>query len=363
MQVERLRVTQFRCYERADVTFAAGVTAIVGANGAGKTSLLEAAHLALTGYSPRTTNDARCVQEGAAFLRVEAEVVARGSSHDVSVGFEPGVPKRVTLDGKSLRSRDQLDAWWTCLVFLPDRLAVVKRAPAVRRAYLDRATSRLEPAHLTEVLAYTRALTQRNALLRRVRAGVTPGAALDVWDVVLAKHGAAIIAARSRTCAALAPLFAERLVALGGPGGSTLTYRPRLDGGEKDLLAALEARRGVDIDRAVSGTGPHMDDVLLSERRRDLRVYGSQGEQRTAVLALLLAEARLIVERRGEEPILLLDDVLSELDTGRRRRLIETVREHGQALITTTEVAHLPEPPDGVLVVSAGSVAPLVERG
>jgi DNA replication and repair protein RecF len=360
MRVSRLRLTQVRCYARADVAFADGVTAIVGPNGAGKTSLLEAVHLALVGHSPRTSNDLRCIQDGTAFLRVEADGTVRGAAHAVTLALSPSEQRRVTLDGRSLRSREELDQWWTCLVFLPDRLAVVKRAPAVRRAYLDRATSRLEPAHLAEVAGYVRALAQRNALLRRIRAGVAAPATLDVWDELLARHGALVMAGRARTCDALAPRFSERLAALGGAAPGTLRYRTRAPEGEHELLAALHARRATDIARAASGLGPHLDDVALLERDRDLRSYGSQGEQRTAVLALLLAEASLVIDRRGERPILLLDDVLSELDVGRRRLLIETVRAHGQALVTATEVAHLPEPPDGVLVVEAGTIGPLL---
>ena len=356
MRVDRVRLAGFRPYVRAEASFAEGVTAIVGPNGAGKTSLIEAVHMALTGYSPRTTTDTRCVREGSSFLRVEVDGFTRGGPHTSAVGFTPGEAKRITLDGRALRSRDTLEEWWACLVFLPDRLAVVKRAPAVRRAYLDRAVSRLEPTHLADVRAYTRALAQRNALLRRIRAGIAVPALLDPWDEQLASHGAAVMAARTRTIVALAPVFADRLELLGGQAGASLRYTPRVEGDAGDLLAALAARRSRDIERAASGTGPHLDEVALEERRRELRSFGSQGEQRTAVLALLLAEAALLAERRGERPILLLDDVVSELDADRRRRLVAAVRLHGQAIITATEVAHLPDPPERVLTVADGTV-------
>ncbi len=354
MRVERIDLAGFRCYETAAASFAEGVTAVVGPNGAGKTSLLEAVHLALCGYSPRTTVESRCVREGSPFLRLEAVVAGAGQQHDISLALAPGEPRRIRVDGRALRSRDELAGRFECLVFLPERLAVVQRAPAVRRAYLDRAVVRAEPGHAATVLAYGHALAQRNALLRRIRAGAATADALDPWDEQLALHGAALIAARARLCARLAGPFAAHLEVLGGRGGAALVYRPRVPA--EELAAAIAERRQRDIQRAATSTGPHLDDIVLHEHSRELRAFGSQGEQRTAVLALLLAEASLITELRGAPPVLLLDDVLSELDADRRARLVRAVRDIGQAIVTTTEAAHLPEPADRVLVVGGGGI-------
>jgi DNA replication and repair protein RecF len=354
MRVERIELTGFRCYETAAASFADGITAVVGPNGAGKTSLLEAVHLVLCGYSPRTTVESRCVRDGAPFLRVAATAHDAEGRHEVSVALAPGEPRRIRLDGRSLRSRDQLTGKFECLVFLPERLAVVQRAPAVRRAYLDRAVVRAEPGHAATVAAYGHALAQRNALLRRIRAGAADAAGLDPWDEQLVAHGTALIAARARLCARLAAPFAAQLEALGGRHGATLVYRPRVPA--EELAAAVAERRARDITRAATSTGPHLDDVVLHEHARELRAFGSQGEQRTAVLALLLAEATLVTELRGEPPVLLLDDVLSELDLDRRARLQRAVRGIGQAIVTTTEAAHLPEPADRVLTVGAGAI-------
>ena len=354
MRVERIELTGFRCYETAAATFADGITAVVGPNGAGKTSLLEAVHLALCGYSPRTTVESRCVRDGAPFLRVAATAHDAEGRHDVSLALAPGEPRRIRLDGRSLRSRDQLTGRFECLVFLPERLAVVQRAPAVRRAYLDRAVVRAQPAHAATVAAYGHALAQRNALLRRIRAGAADASALDPWDEQLVTHGTDLIAARAALCARLATPFAAHLEALGGQQGATLSYRPRV--APEHLAAAVAERRARDITRAATSTGPHLDDVVLQEHARELRAFGSQGEQRTAVLALLLAEATLVTELRGEPPVLLLDDVLSELDVDRRARLQRAVRGLGQAIVTTTEAAHLPEPADRVLTVGGGAI-------
>src|SRR3954454_18706647 len=349
MRVERIELAGFRCYETAAASFADGITAVVGPNGAGKTSLLEAVHLVLAGYSPRTTVETRCIRDGAPFLRVAAAAHDAEGRHELSLALAVGEPRRIRLGGRSLRSRDQLTGRVEGLVFLPERLAVVQRAPAVRRAYLDRAVIRAEPGHAATVAAYGHALAQRNALLRRVPAGAATADALDPCDEQLTLHGAALIAGRARLCERLAGPFAEHLEILGGRSGAALVYRPRVPADE--LAAAIAERRSRDIARAATGTGPHLDDIVLHEHSRELRAFGSQGEQRTAVLALLLAEATLITEVRGAPPVLLLDDVLSELDADRRARLIRAVRGVGQAIVTTTEAAHLPAPADRVLVV------------
>jgi len=355
VRVDRLSAVDFRCYVEVEVELDPSVTAIVGENGAGKTSLLEALHVACTGSSPRTSIEAHCIRTGATSLRVEVDGEAGGQSRRVSVGFAPGVPKRIRVDGVLLRSAADLATRFPCLVFLPDRLALVKRAASVRRAYLDSAVARLEPTLAVVQSDYARALLQRNALLRRIRAGVAAAAALEPWDEIAAVAGARITGARRALCERLAPLYAERLLALGGASDAVaLQYVSRGDEDAAVLLRLLAGGRGRDIERCVTGVGPHLDDVLFAERARDVRSYGSQGEQRTAVLALLLAEAALLARERGEWPVLLLDDVLSELDVRRRTLLIEAVRHHGQAVVTTTEAAHLPAPAGRTILVAGG---------
>jgi DNA replication and repair protein RecF len=356
VRVDAVRLQSFRCYAGAETALAPGLTAVVGPNGAGKTSLIEAVHVACQGYSPRTGSDRQCIRDGAGFARVEVLGETRGARHAFAAVLSLDAPRRLTADGRALRSRQALDEWWACLVFLPDRLAVVKRAPAIRRAYIDRAASRFHPMHAAAVASYTAALSQRNALLRRIRAGVAPPDSLSAWDAQLAEHGADVVRGRHALVGRLAPLFEERLELLGG-GRAVLAYRPRIDGDAAAIAAALADRRERDIQRAMTGTGPHLDDITLLEEARDLRSHGSQGEQRSAVLALLLAEAAALRDARGEPPVLLLDDVLSELDRDRRLRLLAAVREHGQAVVTTTDEGHLPAPPDAVVRVAAGTIA------
>ena len=266
----------------------------------------------------------------------------------MTVGLREG--KRAKLNGAPLRAAEQLRSEVATLVFTPDRLAVVKGGPAVRRAYFDRVLGRLTPARAVLSVEYAAAIAQRNAALRRAAAGYSSRDAIAPWTEQAASLGSKLVESRTEVVALLAPGFAERAEELGLPS-ARMTYE-----GEPPTVAALEARLDRDLERGATGLGPHLDDVVLTSGTRDLRNFGSQGEQRLTVLALLLAEATLIAERRGFAPLLLLDDVLSELDPDRRRVLAERVLGTGQTLITATEASSLPVAAAQLLEVSPGSV-------
>jgi len=230
------------------------------------------------------------------------------------------------------------------LVFTPDRLAVVKGGPAARRAYFDRVLGRLSPARAGVPQDYLATLMQRNAALRRVQLGLSSLAALEPWTARVAELGAALVAERRSTLAALGPAFAERAGELGLPS-ARLGYDA-----SAPTVEALEARLPRDVERGSTGLGPHLDEVTIASGERDLRQFGSQGEQRLAVLSLLLAEASLL-----PAPLLLLDDVLSELDPGRRRVLAERIAGMGQTVITATHASSLPLDPAQIVQVEHGS--------
>jgi DNA replication and repair protein RecF len=322
----------------------------VGPNGVGKTNLLESLHVGTQGFSPRTRTDAQLIR----FDERTARVAVRGTRGTVPVEIEltleAGAGKRAKLNGAPLRAAEQLRAETATLVFTPDRLGVVKGAPAARRAYFDRAVGRLAPARAGLAAEYGAAVAQRNASLRRVAGGWSTREALAPWTEQVATLGTQLVAARLEALALLGPPFAARAGEL-GLGEAELRY----DGSPVSALD-LDARLDRDLERGVTGLGPHLDDVVIAAGGRELRSFGSQGEQRLAVLALLLAEAELITERRGVPPLLLLDDVLSELDPDRRRILAARVARAGQALITATDAAMLPLAPDQLLEVTPGEV-------
>ena len=317
---------------------------MTGENGAGKTSLLEAVHLGTQGFSPRTRSDARLIRDGEEAASVQLNLTRAGVRHRVRVKLASGAGKVAELDGTRLPSAESLRREFPTLVFTPDRLAVVKGGPAVRRAYLDRSLTRLFPARSGLPQDYAAALAQRNAGLRRVQLGLSPREVVTPWTERVAALGAGLVEARRDAAAALEPGFCNHLARFGLPGGR-LSYE-----GDPPTVEALEARLETDVSRGTTGLGPHLDDLVLAAGR-ELRGFGSQGEQRLAVLALLLAEAELL----SPPPLLLLDDVLSELDLRRREALAGALEGLGQTLITATHPSALPLEPARLVEVSGGT--------
>jgi DNA replication and repair protein RecF len=306
--------------------------------------------VATQGFSPRTRSDAQLIRFGTRSSRIVVSGSRAAVPLEIEVTLEAAAGKRAVVNGAALRAAEQLRGETATLVFTPDRLGIVKGAPAARRAYFDRVHGRLAPARATLSADYAAALAQRNASLRRVSAGLSPRDALAPWTEQVAALGTELVAARKETLAVLAAPFAGRAGELGLPEAE-LRYA-----GEPLSVELLEERLERDLERGATGAGPHLDDIVVSSGTRDLRSFGSQGEQRLAVLSLLLAEASLITERRGVPPLLLLDDVLSELDPERRRILAAQVAGSGQALVTATDAAMLPVEPDQLLEVDPGEV-------
>ena len=347
MVLTRLVLRDFRTYRAEEVRLGPGLTVVHGRNGAGKTNLVEALYLACTGRSCRTSNEREAIRFGAKVARVEVEVEGAEGARKLSVALEAAGGKHARIDGRPVdRLLDEPDRPLVA-VFMPDRLALVKGAPSVRRAHVDHVVAALWPARAETRRAYARALTQRNALLGRVRAGLASTASLPAWDAELARHGLALMADRASAIDGLAPDFAARAAELGLDGDLALAYRPRSKAATAaELAAELAERTAGDVDRGYTGHGPHRDDMALLRDGRELRVYGSQGQQRLALLSLLLAERAALARLRDSPPLMLLDDVLSELDPDRRARLLALLREGGQAVVTAADPALLPRSQD-----------------
>lgn len=318
---------------------------VVGRNGVGKTNLLESLHVATQGFSPRTRQDAQLIRFGESAGRVVVNGLRGSSPIELSLTLREGQAKEARLNGAPLPSAEALRREVATLVFTPDRLAVVKGGPAARRAYFDRVLGRLAPARAGMPQEYLATLAQRNAALRRVQLGLADRDALAPWTERIAALGAALVEERRSVLALLAPGFALRASELGLP-----EVRLGYDA-QAPTVAGLEARLARDLERGATGAGPHLDDILIASGDRDLRQFGSQGEQRLAVLSLLLAEAELL----PTPPLLLLDDVLSELDLGRREVLASRVAGMGQTVITTTHRSALPAEPAQLVEVEHGS--------
>jgi DNA replication and repair protein RecF len=343
VRVTHLSVRGFRSYAAASLALGDRLTVFSGPNGAGKTNLLEALYFGCVGRSCRTANERELVHFGDNVARVEVAAESSTGRHDLSVGFSPGEAKKMTVDGVAVERLQDAPERPLVAVFLPDRLELVKGTPQVRRAHLDQVVAALWPARVANRRRYARALAQRNALLGRIRSGEGSRDSLGAWDAELARHGVALMADREATVAELSTRFADSARDLGLDGDPELGYRPRSRAADAaELASELAERIELDLARGFTSHGPHRDDLALRRAGRELRAYGSQGQQRLAVLALLLAERAAIASTRDAAPLLLLDDVLSELDPDRRAMLVDLLVSGGQSVITTADPADLP---------------------
>jgi DNA replication and repair protein RecF len=365
VRVAGVEMRDFRTYGRAEAQLGAGLTVVHGPNGAGKSNLLEAIYFGCTGRSPRTRNDRELIRFGAQAARVTVRLHDGSEAHELSVGYAaaaPGQPavKRMTADGAQVDRLLDLDSRPLLSVFLPDRLELMKGPPAVRRAHLDQLVAAIWPARAQTRRDYAQILAQRNALIARIRAGRASRATLGAWDSELASKALVLRDDRAAAVALIAAPFAERATQLGCLGEPELEYRPRSRAASvEEFVAELQDRLPSDLERGYSGHGPHRDELAIVRDGREMRTYGSQGEQRLALLALLLAERTVLAAERGRTPLMLLDDVMSELDGQRRELLTCELSTAGQSIIATTDLSHVPGASDaGVarLRISTGAV-------
>jgi DNA replication and repair protein RecF len=348
VRVLGVQMRDFRTYARAEAELGQGLTVVHGPNGAGKSNLLEALYYGCTGRSPRTRNERELVRFGAQATRVVARLADGPRTHELSVGFgvlpgEARPTKRMMADGAPVERLLDVPVRPLLSVFMPDRLELVKGPPSLRRAHLDQFVAAIWPLRAEVRREYSRVLAQRNALVARIRSGTASQATLSTWDRELAGRALALQAQRAQVVTLLAEPFSARAEQLGCSGKASLEYRPRSRAAdEEEYLAELNERRASDLERGFTGHGPHRDELAVLRDGRELRVYGSQGEQRLALLALLLAERSVLAHERRRTPLMLLDDVMSELDSERRELLARELSLGGQSVIATTDLAHVP---------------------
>ena len=355
MRLTRLRLVDFRNYPAADLEFPGGRVVVWGSNAQGKTNLLEAVVLVCQGRALRASGEAQLVRWGSEFAAVRAEVATRQRG-EVRLEARIAEGKRqIFINGVKRRPADLIGVA-PVVCFTVDDVEIVKGEPGERRRFLNLEIGSVSRSYYFGLLRYNRALEQRNRLLKDIREGRAQQDQLGAWDDPLAQAGGQIVAKRAKFLAELAPLWGEAYHQIGGAAPSlALIYLPALDGesgaqepavtaehAQRLLLEALQRARQEDLARNLTTVGPHRDDVELMLEGRSLRVFGSQGEQRTAAIALRLALANWIAAKRDEPPLLLLDDVLSELDAERRAGLLQAVAPGEQTIITCADLAAVP---------------------
>lgn len=342
MLVTAIEARPLRSLDRVRVELGPGIASVIGPNGAGKTNLIEALYFALTGRSFRTSDRRDMIPFGGSLARAEATIRDEDRvEHRLLAAISRTEGRRHLLDGNPADPVTLTRSRPPVAVFSPDRLTLIKGPPAERRAHLDGFVAARWPARGELRKRYSQAVAQRNALLSRLAAGYGSREDLRIWDAGLAAAAAPLIEARAEAVGELASPFAEAAVEL-GLEDATLAYAPRASGSTEEIRVGLEERREQDIKLGRSSWGPHLDELKLSSSGRSLRRYGSQGQQRTSLLALLFAEREALLQARRVTPLLLLDDVMSELDPDRRERLVARLGDGGQVLITAADEESVP---------------------
>lgn len=342
MLVTAVEAKPLRSLAQVRVELGPGIVSLVGPNGVGKTNLLEALYFALTGRSFRTADRRELIPFGARVARAEATVRdADGIQRRLLASVSRGEGRRHLLDGNPAEAEAIARSRPPVAVFSPDRLALVKGPPGERRAHLDRYVAARWPARAGLRQRYGQALAQRNALVARIAAGA--GGDLEVWDAALAEAAAELVAARAEAAEELAPPFAAAAAELGLSAAASLEYGPRAVGSAEEIRAGLAEHRENDLRLGRTSWGPHLDELKLGLGERSLRRYGSQGQQRVGLLALLFAEREALLAAHRVAPLLLLDDVMSELDPERRALLVERLSGGGQTLITAAAEESVPD--------------------
>jgi len=360
MRLVHLALTNFRNFTSLQTEIPPGSTLLVGANAQGKTSFLEAIYYLVGAWSPHTANDRQLIQLGTQppIGRLVAQIEHEGRTDRIEIRLilEPAangegrLRKEVLLNGVKKRATD-LHGRFNAVLFLPQDVELVEGPPAGRRQQLDATLSQADPGYAGELLEYGKVLTQRNALLKQLQERRGSSSQLSFWDQKLADSGGSLMSRRASALTELNQLAGPIHSALSA-GGETLMleYQPSFDpqsadlgepweieGLQRGLSAELERLRSEELGRGMTLTGPQRDDLSLTVNGVDLRQYGSRGQNRTAMLSLKLAEAEWLVQRTGEHPVLLLDEVLAELDPQRRADLLERLAAAPQVLLSAAD--------------------------
>lgn len=348
MYLATLSLQNFRNYADLQIQFSAGLNVIYGDNAQGKTNILEAIYYLATGKSHRTSRDQELIREGSSSLAAQAAVVRKTGelALELAVGHE--TRKQLKINGTPEKKIAKLVGNLAAVFFSPDDLQLLKGSPAGRRRFLDIELSQISQTYLYHLISYNRAVTQRNTLLKQDPVDMT---LLAIYDEQLLTAGAQLITRRAAAIQRLSHL-AARFHSVLSDGQEALTLEYQSQGAEpgqtpgvsevtERLFSQMQQRQREEIRRQITLVGPHRDDIGFWINQRDAKLYGSQGQQRTAVLALKLAELHFMAEEMGEYPILLLDDVASELDPHRREYLLNAVQDGVQTFVSCTDLEDL----------------------
>lgn len=339
MYIQTLELKNYRNYNFASINFEPGINIIYGDNAQGKTNIIEAIYMCATSKSHRTSIDKELIKidelESHVYLRVEKDNILE----EIDVHLKRNSNKGIAINKVAIRKMNELLGVVHVVLFSPEDLGLIKNGPKERRRFIDMELSQLDKLYFYNLSQYHKVLKQRNNLLKKIQNQRDLEEQLDIWDLQLVQYGEVVIELREQFIDELKPIVYEKHHHLTGYQEELVIIYEK-DVERQDLKAKLEKNRQRDIYQGSTSVGPHRDDICFKINDIDVRTYGSQGQQRTAALSLKLSEIELVKLKSSETPILLLDDVLSELDKHRQQYLIEHLQSI-QTIITCTGIEDL----------------------
>ncbi|MDD4371607.1 MAG: DNA replication/repair protein RecF [Anaerostipes sp.] len=334
MIISSLELNNYRNYNQLKIEFSKGSNILYGDNAQGKTNILEAIYLASTTKSHRGSRDREMIQFGEEESHIRLNLNKNDIHHQIDMHLKKNKTKGVAIDQIPIRKSSDLFGFVPIIFFSPEDLSIIKDGPNERRKFLDTQLSQLEKLYLYQLSNYNKTLVQRNNLLKQIVYDKSLESTLEIWDKQLVKYGSEIIKFRKKFIHELNDMIDSIHYNLTGKKEKIhLKYDNSID--EDDFYNVLQRKRQIDLKYCSTSVGPHRDDICFIINDIDIRKYGSQGQKRTTALSLKLAQIQLLKNIMGENPILLLDDVLSELDTSRKAYLVESIKDI-QTIITCT---------------------------
>lgn len=364
MKINSLEICNFRNYESAQIEFHENTNVLYGDNAQGKTNILESIFVCGTTKSHKGSKDKELIRLGCEEAHIRMSIEKRGIPHQIDMHLRKNKSKGIAIDGLAIRKSSELMGMVHIIFFSPEDLRIIKNGPAERRRFLNMELCQLDSVYLHDLSEYNKVLNQRNKLLKQISFQPSLSDTLSIWDMQLIQSGRKIICRRKEFVEQINTMVREIHSKLtGGQEELQVIYEP--DSEEEELEQKLLSSREKDLKTFTTNIGPHRDDLRFQNGEIDIRKFGSQGQQRTCALSLKLAEIKLVKQIIGEEPILLLDDVLSELDRNRQNYLLDAIN-HIQTIITCTGLEEFIDSRltlDRVFRVTNGFIAPENSEG
>lgn len=347
LYIKRINLKNFRNYESLDIEIGEGVNIFYGQNAQGKTNIIESIYMCSTGKSHRTQKDTELIRWGNEEARIRIDYIKEKDEKSVDIYLNKNIKKQIKLNGVKLNRIGELIGNLNTVIFSPDHMKIIKEGPVERRRFMDIILSQVKPGYYHNLVQYLKVLEQRNRLLGEADNNRSLINTMDIWNEQLAGFGAKITVARRSFIKKISDIAAATHEGIShGKENLKLVYNSSVDRIEaseqeikKSFIEALERTVNIDIKRGSTHKGPHRDDILFFINDTEVKTYSSQGQQRTALLSLKISELKYVQEETEELPVLLLDDVFSELDNERQKYLVDFIKDI-QTIITCTDVEH-----------------------